>query len=92
MNKTATVRARIDPETKRKAEVILKRLGLTHSALITMTYRAVAETGGIPFSLHMPNAETQEELRRVRNPEERKRLPAFDSVEDLMADLENDPS
>ena len=65
MNKTATVRARIDPETKRKAEAILKRLGLTHSALITMTYRAVAETGGIPFSLHVPNAETRAAMEEL---------------------------
>jgi len=87
MSKHDVVRARIEPEVKREVEAILKRLGLTHSALINMTYRAVLETGGIPFSLHVPNAETAKELERLRDPDYRKRLPAYESVDDLMTAL-----
>ncbi len=85
--KTQTVRARIEPETKQKAEAILKRLGLSHSALINMTYRAVVESGGIPFSLHVPNAETAAELEKLRDEEYRAGLVTHDSVDELMADL-----
>ena len=87
MSKSDVVRARIEPDVKRDAEAILKRLGLTHSALINMTYRAVVATGGIPFSLHVPNAETAKELERLRDPEHRKRLPAYESVDELMTAL-----
>jgi len=86
-SKTQTVRARIEPETKRKAEAILKRLGLSHSALINMTYRAVVETGGIPFSLRIPNAETARELEKLRNADYRAGLVTHETVDELMADL-----
>jgi len=88
--KTEVVRARIDPELKRKVEDVLNELGLTHSALINMTYRAVARSRSIPFSLNVPNEETAKELEFLKKPENRKTLPVFDSVEALMADLEDD--
>ena len=87
MSKSDVVRARIEPEVKRDAEAILKRLGLSHSALINMTYRAVVATGGIPLSLHVPNAETARELEKLRDPDYRKRLPAYENVDDLMTAL-----
>ena len=85
--KTDIVRARMDPALKRQVEVILKRLGLTHSALINMTYRALVQEGGIPFSTRVPNAETARELARLRDPACRASLPSFDDVDALMADL-----
>ena len=56
--KTDTVRARIEADVKRDAEAILKRLGVSHSAFINMSYHAVVANGGIPFALSVPNAET----------------------------------
>ena len=88
--KTDIVRARMDPALKRQVEVILKRLGLTHSALINMTYRALVQEGGIPFSTRVPNAETARELARLRDPAYRASLPSFDDVDALMADLHDD--
>ncbi len=88
--KTDIVRARMEPELKREAEIVLKQLGLSHSALINMTYRALVQTGGIPFPVRVPNDETARELRRLRDPAARDGLPAFDSVEALMADLHDD--
>ena len=87
MSKTSVVRARIEPETKKKAEKILKRLGVTHSTFINMSYRAVVETGGIPLSLNIPNAQTQRVLRQARDAASRERYRNFDTVEDLMEDL-----
>ncbi len=70
-NKTDIVRARIEPKVKRDAESILKRLGVSHSTFINMSYRAVVEEGGIPLSLHVPNKETARVLRDSRKPTKR---------------------
>lgn len=83
MNKTSVVRARIEPDIKKKAESILKRLGVSHSTFINMSYRAVVEAGGIPLSLNIPNAETQRVLREARS----EAYPSYDTVEELMEDL-----
>lgn len=64
--KTDTVRARIEADVKRDAEAILKQLGVSHSAFINMSYHAVVANGGIPFSLSIPNAETQEAIAEGR--------------------------
>ena len=71
VNKTEIVRARIEPKVKRDAETILKRLGVSHSTFINMSYRAVVEAGGIPLSLHVPNKETARVLREARQPTKR---------------------
>ena len=60
------VRARIETKVKRDAETILKRLGVSHSTFINMSYRAVVETGGIPFSLHVPNKATVRVLKAAK--------------------------
>ncbi len=64
--KLNVVRARIETRVKKDAEDILKRLGVSHSTFINMSYRAVVSTGGIPFSLHIPNKETARVLREAR--------------------------
>ncbi|RMF64526.1 MAG: type II toxin-antitoxin system RelB/DinJ family antitoxin, partial [Bacteroidetes bacterium] len=55
MGKTSTVSARIDPETKRKAEETFRKLGLTASQAITLFYRQVALRKGLPFPVELPN-------------------------------------
>jgi DNA-damage-inducible protein J len=79
-NKSDIVRARIQPRVKRDAENILKRLGVSHSTFINMSYRAVVETGGIPFSLHVPNSATAKVLREARVPAKRRKYAKADSL------------
>ena len=43
------MRARIEKHVKRDAESIFKRLGVSHSTFINMSYRAVVEEGGTPI-------------------------------------------
>jgi DNA-damage-inducible protein J len=64
--KSDVVRARIEADVKRDAEAILKQLGVSHSAFINMSYHAVVANGGIPFSLSVPNAETQRAISEGR--------------------------
>jgi DNA-damage-inducible protein J len=59
MNKTATIRARIEPRLKREAETLLTRLGLSASQAITIFYRQVTLRRGLPFEVVVPNTTTQ---------------------------------
>ncbi len=58
MSKTATVRARLKPELKEKAEEILHRLGINTTQAITMFYRQIELNNGLPFKMVIPNATT----------------------------------
>jgi DNA-damage-inducible protein J len=59
MNKPATVRARIEPHLKRKAEGILEELGLSTTQAITLFYRQITLRKELPFDVVIPNAITQ---------------------------------
>jgi DNA-damage-inducible protein J len=87
INKTEIVRARIEPKIKKNAENILKRLGVSHSTFINMSYRAVVEANGIPLSLHIPNKETAAVLKAAQKTSERKKYSHAKSVSDLVSRL-----
>lgn len=69
MTKTATVRARIEPSVKKKAEAVLRKIGLTPSEAIGVFYHRVATEKAVPFSLHVPNAETRAVMRALERGE-----------------------
>lgn len=87
MSKTDVVRARIETRVKKNAEGILKRLGVSHSTFINMSYRAVVEEGGIPLSLHIPNAETARVLREAHKNAKRGKYTKAASLEEFTASL-----
>ena len=51
--KTANVTARIQPDIKEQAEIILEKLGIPVSVFIDMAYRQIIINGGIPFDLNI---------------------------------------
>lgn len=59
MGKTSTIRARIDPSLKGKAEHIFQQLGLTTTQAITLFYKQVELKRGLPFDVALPNATTR---------------------------------
>ncbi len=59
MGKTSTIRARIEPDLKGKAEDIFKQLGLTTTQAITLFYKQVELKKGLPFDVAIPNETTQ---------------------------------
>lgn len=65
--KTAFVRARIEPLVKKKAEMVLSKIGISSSEAINVFYRRIASEKGIPFSLNVPNAETRKAIENVRS-------------------------
>ena len=62
MSKTATVRARLNPELKEEAEEILHRIGVNTTQAITMFYRQIEMNNGLPFNMVIPNATTKATL------------------------------
>jgi len=58
MSKTETIRARVQPELKNKAEYIFRKLGLTTTQAITLFYKQVELRKGLPFDVVIPNKTT----------------------------------
>ena len=66
MAKTEIVRARVEPELKRDAEAVLRKIGLTSSEAITLFLTQVKLTNGLPFPLRVPNRRTRQAIRQAR--------------------------
>jgi len=86
MAKSATVRARVEPQLKEEAESVLQALGLNPTAAITLYYEQIVRRGGIPFELALPNATTRKAMRSA----ERGRVIRAHDADDLLARLNVD--
>ncbi len=60
MSKTSTIRARVEPDLKNKAEYIFKQLGLTTTQAITLFYKQVELRKGLPFDIAITNETTSQ--------------------------------
>jgi DNA-damage-inducible protein J len=84
MGKTATARARMEPEVKEEAERILEECGLSASEAIGMFYRQVILHHGLPFPVQNFNEQTRTVLKKSDRGVE---VTRFDSAEALFEDL-----
>jgi DNA-damage-inducible protein J len=84
MSANAVVRARIDEHIKEEATVVLAAMGLTVSDAFRLLLTRVAQEKALPFEPLIPNATTIAAMKEAR----RGGLASFDSVEELMADLD----
>lgn len=57
--KSANVTARVQPEIKQQAEAVLEKIGLPVSDI---SYRQIIMTGGVPYSLIVPNLPTRDSM------------------------------
>lgn len=55
MAKSANLYARIEPELKEQAEMILAALGIPSSSAITMFYKQIVLNNGLPFEVKLPS-------------------------------------
>ena len=55
---TVKIQARIDETLKAEGELILKKIGLTTTELMRMTFRQLVMRKGLPFEAIIPNAQT----------------------------------
>lgn len=78
--KTAVVHARIEPQTKSKAEGVLHKLGLTPTEAIRIFYRQITLRGGLPFNVAIPNELTAKTLAKSR---EGREIQEFSSLDDM---------
>jgi DNA-damage-inducible protein J len=83
--KTAVIHARIEPATKRKAEGILHKVGISPTEAIRIFYRQITLRGGIPFAIEVPNHLTATTLEKSRNGED---IIEFDSTDDMFKSWE----
>jgi len=75
--KTAVVHARIEPQTKQKAEGVLRKLGLTPTEAIRIFYKQISIRGGLPFQVAIPNKLTATTLEKSRRGED---IEEFESL------------
>jgi len=77
------VRARIDSALKKEASAVLSEMGLSVSDAIRMMLVRVVAEQALPFDVRVPNRETQDAMRAAQ----RGQVARFDSIDGLMADL-----
>jgi DNA-damage-inducible protein J len=83
--KTSVIHARIEPQTKQKAEMVLRKLDLTPAEAIRTFYKQISLRGGLPFPIAIPNeltASTLEKSRRCKDIQE------FESIEAMFKNWE----
>jgi DNA-damage-inducible protein J len=84
MGKTSTVRARIEPELKKRAEELFEELGITTTQAITLFYRQVILRKGLPFEVVIPKATT---LKTFEDTDAGRNLIVAKNAEDMFKKL-----
>ena len=82
MNKSAIVHARIEPDTKMKAEVVLKKLGMSPTEAIRLFYNQICLRGGIPFPILIPNETTKKTLKKSSKGEDTQSFKSLEQIFD----------
>ena len=83
MPATEMVHVRVDKRVKTRAAKTLSAMGLSVSDAVRVLLTRVAVEKALPFEVKAPNAETAAAMREAR----KGGLASFDSVSDLLADL-----
>jgi DNA-damage-inducible protein J len=85
MNRTATVRARIEPRLKADVDKLLHRLGISTTEAITMFYNQIRLRQGVPFPVEVPNISTRKTFEATDRGEE---LHSYESVDEMFEALD----
>ena len=83
MSTDTIVRARIDSNTKARAEEVLQAMGLSVSDAICLLLMRVADEKRLPFEVKVPNAATVEAMQELEDGKGKR----FESAEELSRDL-----
>jgi len=84
MSKTATVRARIEPDLKEEVENLFHELGLSTTDAINIFYKQVKLRHGFPFEIAIPNKLTEKVLKEA---DEGKNLIRHKDSDDMFNNL-----
>lgn len=97
MAKTATLSIRIEPKIKSQAEKLFAHLGISMSEAMSLFLHQCVNDRALPFRPHLgrpeiPNDETLAAMaegdRLLEEIKTGKRIPRFNTVKELFADLE----
>ena len=83
MSRHTVVRARIDSETKARAEEVLQAMGLSVSDAIRLLLLRVADEKRLPFAVQAPNVTTVKAMKELDEGKGKR----FGSAEELFQDL-----
>ncbi|MBT3835561.1 type II toxin-antitoxin system RelB/DinJ family antitoxin [Candidatus Peribacteria bacterium] len=91
------IQVRIDEDLKKKAERILKSLGLDVPTAVRVFFKQITIQGGLPFEIKDNGYYdyTPEEMKEIEKAydesfDEKNLSPAFDSTEEAIAYLESE--
>jgi len=84
MAKTETVRARLEPELKERAESVFRRLGLNATQAITLFYTQVELRDGLPFDVAIPTSTTR---RTFEHTDKGRDVTVCEDADELFAKL-----
>ena len=84
MAKTATIRARVEPDLKSRVEKLFSQLGLSTTEAVTLFYQQVDLHQGLPFALRIPNAGTVEALQQSVSGAD---LSEWDNLKEMKAEF-----
>jgi DNA-damage-inducible protein J len=82
MAKTTTITVRLDPKVKTNAQAVFEKLGLTTTQAISLFLNQVSLNKGLPFDLHIPDAETTKAIEEALSG---RNLHKAKNVDDLFA-------
>jgi DNA-damage-inducible protein J len=85
MNRTATVRARVEPRLKAEVDRLLDHLGLTTTEAITIFYNQIRLRRGLPFPVEIPNAATRQTFEATDRGEG---LNAYEDLDEMFEALD----
>lgn len=83
--KSATVRARLEPNLKEDAELILEQPGITTTEAIRLFFKQIQLHRGLPYDLKLPNEATRQALNDAQS---RQKLSCYSSTQELFKDLD----
>lgn len=83
--KSATVRARLEPELKQETELILEELGINTTEAIRIFFKQVKLQRGLPFEMKIPNEKTEDAILDARA---RRNYSSFESLDELFEELD----
>ena len=84
MSKTATVRARIEPDLKEEVEKLFHELGISTTDAINIFFKQVKLRHGLPFEVAIPNELTQKVLRET---DDDKNIVRHENIDDMFKNL-----
>ena len=92
MAKTANLNIRIDPSTKKAAEQLFSKFGITITDAVNMFLHQSLLSGGLPFPVKLPepNTSTLAAIKEVENMIATKTSTSSQTVDDFFKEMELD--